>query len=211
MQALQRPEKDSLRLGTHLLRDKGIVFSLRVFLPYRQDDLPPEEPHAAVIEGLERPVAQRQKADVQISLIALPPFLLQIHRKLGCDNGLDVVGLGQRLQLHVIVHHQKLMLQIRAGKGACLHLGDAAGVHVVSQQRAKHQPDAALALATLAGEDQHLLSLGGGDKAVPHELLQGGNVLRLQKLGQKMQPFLRLRRVGLIGYRQTVPAEVFFF
>lgn len=36
---------------------------------------------------------------------------LERYRKLGGDNGLDVVGLGHRLQLHVIVHHQKLMLQ----------------------------------------------------------------------------------------------------
>ena len=71
------------------------------------------------------------------------------------------------------------MFQIGTSKGACLHLGDTARVHVTAKQRTKNNTDAAFALAALADEQEHLLSFGGGDKAISHKLLQGQNVLRL--------------------------------
>ena len=71
------------------------------------------------------------------------------------------------------------MFQIGTSKGTCLHLGDTTRVHIAAKQRTKHNSNTALALAALTDQQEHLLSLGGGDKAISHELLQGQNVLRL--------------------------------
>lgn len=115
----------------------------------------------------------------EIPLIALLSLFLQVHRQLRCDDCLDVVGLGQSFQLHIIVQHHKLMFQIGTSERACLHFCNTARVHVTAQQRTKNNTDTALALAALADQQEHLLSLGGWDKAISHELLQGQNILRL--------------------------------
>ena len=93
----------------------------------------------------------------------------------------DENGISEK-SVRLFGEYHKLMFQIGTSKGACLHLGDTARVHVATQQRTKDDTDAAFALAALADQQEHLLSFGGGDKAIPHELLQGKNVLRLQKL-----------------------------
>ena len=56
---------------------------------------------------------------------------------------------------------------------------DACGIHTVTKDGAHHKPYTALTLAAFADEHEHLLSLGGWDKAISHELLQGQNILRL--------------------------------
>lgn len=61
----------------------------------------------------------------------------------------------QRFQLHVVIHHQKLVLQIGAGEGAALHLGYAAVFQVATEQLLHHHADAALALAAVALEQHH--------------------------------------------------------
>ena len=179
MQALQRPQEDALRFGAHLFSDIGIVLSVRVFLLGGEDDLSAEKTNAAVIERLQDTVTQADEAYIQITLIALLSLFLQIHRQLRCDNRLDVVGLGESFQFHIIVQHHKLMFQICTSKGTCLHLCDTACVHVAAKQRTKDDTDAAFPLAALTDQQEHLLSLGGGDKAISHNLLQGQNVLRL--------------------------------
>ena len=73
-----------------------------------------------------------------------------------------------------------------------------------------HHADPGLALAAVSLNEQHHLTPGAGNQAVSHELLQGQNVLRLQKFRQKPQPDLRLRCVGIVGDGQAVQAEAFF-
>ena len=70
--------------------------------------------------------------------------------------------------------------------------------------------DPGLAFAAVALDEQHDLTPGAGNQAVAHELLQGQNVFRFQKLRQKPQPDLRLRCVGIVANGQAVQAEAFF-
>ena len=95
MQSLDCPEKYSLSLGAYFLGDIRVVDSVRGLVLCREDDLPPEETDASVVKTLQRSVAKSDKADVQVSLIALLSLALQIHRKLRCDDRLDVVCLRQ--------------------------------------------------------------------------------------------------------------------
>ena len=106
MQSLDCPEKYPLSLCAHFLGDIRIVDSVRGLVLCREDDLPPEEADAPVVQTLQRSVAKSEKTDVQIALIALLPFALQIHRKLCRDDRLDVVCLRESFQLHVVVEQQ---------------------------------------------------------------------------------------------------------
>ena len=123
------------------------------------------------MEGLQDTVPKSDEPHIQISLIALLSLSLQIHGQLCGDNRLDIVGLGQRFQLHIIVQHQKLMFQVGTGKVACLHLCHASGFHVGSQQRTKNNADPALAFAALSRQHEHLLTFGGGDEAIADKFL----------------------------------------
>ena len=147
------------------------------------------------------------KKIIETMLIVLLSLFLQVHRQLCCDDCLDVVGLGQSFQLHVIVHHHKLMFQIGTGKGACLHFCDTACVHVAAKQRTKDNTDAAFSLATGADDQQHLLGFGGGDQAVAHIFLEGHNIHGAQELIEKIQPGFRLLTGPAIIDRQTVTAD----
>ena len=73
-----------------------------------------------------------------------------------------------------------------------------------------HHTNPGLPLAAVALDEQHYLTPGAGNQAVAHELLQGQNVFRLQKLRQKPQPDLRLRCVGIVGNGQAVQAKTLF-
>lgn len=104
-------------------------------------------------------------------LVALLTLALQIHRHFGSDEGLEIVGGFQRFQLHIVVYHQQLVLQIGAGKGATLHLGDAAVFHVAAQQLLHHHADAALTLAAVALEQHHDLPAVRRNQAVAEVFL----------------------------------------
>lgn len=52
--------------------------------------------------------------------------------------------------LHVIIHHDKLMLQIGSCKGTALHLGNAAVFEIGTEHSLHDNTDAALALAAVA-------------------------------------------------------------
>ena len=119
------------------------------------------------------------------------------------------MGGFQRLQLHVVVHHQQLVLQIGSGEGAALHLGDAAVFQVAAEQLLHHHADAALALAAVALEQHHGLPAVRRNQAVAEVFLQGQNVLRFQQVRQKPQPCYRLRRAGVISDGEPVAAEFF--
>ena len=154
----------------------------------------------------QRPVAEAEEAGVEAALVALHALALKVHLALGGDDGLDVVRLGQGAHVHVVVHHQQLVFEVGAAEAVVLHLLYAGHVHAVAEQRAHDEPDAALAIAALADEQQHLLPLGRGYEAVAQVLLQGGDVLRLQQLGEEAQPALRLWSVRLVAHLQPVAA-----
>ena len=116
----------------------------------------------------------------------------------------------QRLQLHVVIHHQKLVLQIGSGKGAALHLGDAAVFQVAAEHFLHHHADTALALAAVALEQHHHLPAVCRNQAVAEVFLQGQDVLRFQQVRQKPQPCYRLRRAGVISDGEPVAAEFLF-
>ena len=61
------------------------------------------------------------------------------------------------------------------------------------------------ALAAIAFNHHHALSLVGGDQAIADKLLQGGDVLRMEQPIQKVLPDFRCGRVGIVGNRQTAP------
>ena len=117
------------------------------------------------------------------------------------------MGGFQRFQLHVVIYHQQLVLQIGAGEGAALHLGDAAVFQVAAQQLLHHHADTALALAAVALEQHHHLPAVRRNQAVAEVFLQGQDVLRFQKIGQKPQPCHRLRCAGVILDGKPVAAE----
>ena len=71
VQPLDCPEKYSLSLGAHLFGDVRVVDSVRGLVLCRENDLPPEEADAAVVQTLQCSVAKSDKADIQVSLIAL--------------------------------------------------------------------------------------------------------------------------------------------
>ena len=100
------------------------------------------------------------------------------------------------------------MLQVGAGEAAGLYLRHAARRHVRAEQRAEHQPDAALALAAAPNEHQQLLPLRRRQQAVAHELLQRRDVLGVEQLAEKAQPGLRRRRALVVGHREPVAAEL---
>ena len=102
------------------------------------------------------------------------------------------------------------MLQIRPGEGTVFHLVNAAVFGVGAKQRVHDHADPGLSLAAVALNEQHHLPPGAGNQAVAHEFLQSQNVLRLQKLRQKLQPGLRLRCFGIVEDGQAVQAEVLF-
>ena len=94
------------------------------------------------------------------------------------------MGGFQRFQLHVVIHHQQLVLQIGAGEGAALHLGDAAVFQVAAEHFLHHHADAALALAVVALEQHHHLPAVCRNQAVAEVFLQGQDVLRFQQVRQ---------------------------
>ena len=163
-----------------------------------------------VVERFQIAVGKGQKPDVHLALIALLALALQVHRHFGGDEGLEIVRGFQRFQLHVVIHHQQLVLQIGAGEGAALHLGDAAVFQVAAEHFLHHHADAALALAVVALEQHHHLPAVCRNQAVAEVFLQGQDVLRFQQVRQKPQPCHRLRRAWVISDGKPVAAEFFF-
>ena len=119
------------------------------------------------------------------SLVALDTLALQVQLGLGGHDGLDIIGLGQGVHIHIIVDHQQAAFQIGTGKAVVLDFLDAAVAGGISHEPLEHQPDAGLALAALADNEHHLLPFGAGDQAVAQILLQGGDVGIVQQLVQE--------------------------
>ena len=181
-QSRHRPEEDALHFFAELFRKVGIIDSVRRLSFRRQDQLPAEEAVAAVIEGNQIAIGERQDAGIHKALIALLALTLQIHFPLRCDNRFDVVRLLQRFQPHVVVDHQVDVLQIGTGERIFRNLSDAPILRVGAEHPGQHMADLALAFAAAALDDHHLLARIAGDQAVSDELLERGNVLRPEQL-----------------------------
>ena len=167
MQTLQTPEKDTLFLPQQLVHQKRIVRSACGPVFDGQHDLAAKETVGLVVQGGQRTVSEAEEPDIELALVTLDALALHVHFALGRDDGFDIVGLGQGAQIHIIVHHQEFVLQVRTAEPVALHLLDAGGIHAVAQQGAHDKTDTAFALAALADEHEHLLSLGSRQQAVP--------------------------------------------
>ena len=119
-----------------------------------------------VIQRGQRTVAKAEEPGVNVPLVALDALAFQVQLGFGGHDGLDIVGLGQGVHVHVIVDHQQAAFQIGTGKTVVLDFLDAAVAGGISHEPLEHQPDAGLAFAALADNEHHLLPLGAGDQAV---------------------------------------------
>ena len=182
VQPLQTPEKDALLFPQQLVHQKRIVCSACGPVFGGQHDLAAKETVGLVVQGGQRTVSEAEEPDIELALVALNTLTLHVHFALGGHDGFDVVGLWQGAHVHIIVHHQELVLQVRTAEPVALHLLDAGGIHAVPQQRAHDKTNAAFALAALADQHEHFLPLGSRQQAVAEKFLQGWNVLRLQQL-----------------------------
>ena len=138
-----------------------------------------------VIQRGQRTVAEAEEPGVDVPLVALDTLAFQVQLCLGGDNRFDIVGLGQGVHVHVVIDHQQAAFQIGTGKAVVLHFLDAAVAGGISHEPVEHQPEAGLALAALADNEHHLLSLGAGNETVAQILLQGGDVGIVQQLVQE--------------------------
>mgnify|MGYP004643086753 CR=1 FL=1 len=119
-----------------------------------------------VIQRGQRTVAKAEEPGVNVPLVALDALAFQVQLGFGGHDGLDIVGLGQGVHVHVIVDHQQSAFQIGTSKAVILHLLDTTVAGGISHEPLEHQPDAGLAFAALADNEHHLLPLGAGDQAV---------------------------------------------
>ena len=159
-----------------------------------------DEVHYEAQRG-QRTVAEAEEPGVDVPLVALDTLALQVQLGFGGHDGLNIIRLGQGVHVHVVIDHQQAALQISTGKAVVLHFLDAAVAGGISHEPLEHQPDAGLALAALADNEHHLLSLGAGNQAVAQILLQGGDVGIVQQLVQKGQPAVRAGGFGVISHR----------
>ena len=180
VQSLQTPEEDALLFPQQLVHQKRIVCSACGPVFGGQHDLAAKETVGLVVQGGERTVSEAEEPDIELALVTLDALALHVHFALGCDDGFDIVGLGQGAHIHIVIYHQELVFQVRTAEPVALHLLDAGGIHAVTQQRAHDQSDTALALTAPADEHEHFLPLGSRQQAVAKKFLQGGNIIFLQ-------------------------------
>ena len=134
VQPLQTPEKDTLLFPQQLVHQKRIVCSACGPVFGGQHDLAAKETVGLVVQGRQRTVAEAEKAHIKLALIALNALALHVHLALRSHDGFDIVGLGQGAHVHIVIHHQELVFQVRTAEPVALHLLDAGGIHAVAQQ-----------------------------------------------------------------------------
>ena len=149
MQPLQTPEEDALFLPQQLVHQKRIIRSACGPVFGGQHNLPAKEAVRFVMQSGQRTVAEAEETDIELALIALYALTLHVHLALRGHNGFDIIGLGQSTHVHIVVHHQQLVLQICAAEPIALHLLDAGGIPAVTQQGAHDKTDSGFALAAL--------------------------------------------------------------
>ena len=215
VQPFQTPEQDALQLGTHLFHKERVIRAVGGLVLGGQDKLTAEKAVRMVIQRGQRAVAETEEPGVNVPLVALDTFALQVQLGFGSHDGLEImpfckghlavesqgwlsiwwsnkmtsilfeigiIRFGQGVHIHIIVDHQQAAFQIGTGKAIVLDFLDAAIAGGISHEPFQHQSDAGLALAALADNEHHLLSLGAGDQAVAQILLQGGDVGIVQQL-----------------------------
>ena len=134
VQPLQTPEKDALLFPQQLIHQKRIVRSACGSVFGGQHDLTTEEAVGLIVQSGERTIAEAEEPDIELALVTLDALALHIHLALGGHDGFDIIRLGQGAHVHIIVHHQELVFQIRAAEPVALDLLDAGGIHAVAQQ-----------------------------------------------------------------------------
>ena len=207
VQPFQTPQQDAFQLGTHLLHKERVVCAVGRLVFGGQDELTAKEAIRMVIQRGQRTVAETEESSVDVPLVALDTLALQVQLGFGGHDGLNIIRLGQGVHIHIIVDHQQAAFQIGTGKAVVLHFLDAAIAGGIPHEPFQYQPDAGLALAALADNEHHLLSLGAGDQAVAQILLQGGDVGIVQQLVQEGQPAVRGGSFRVVLHRQAVLAE----
>ena len=120
-QPFQTPQQDALHLGTHLLHKERVIRAVSRLVLGGQDELTAEEAVRMVIQRGQRTVAEAEEPGVNVPLVALDTLALQVQLGFGGHDGLDIVGLGQGVHVHVIVDHQQAAFQIGTGKAVVLH------------------------------------------------------------------------------------------
>ena len=156
-------------------------------------------------------VPKAKESDIQEALITLDAFPFDIHLALGSDNGFDIVRLSQRTHIHIVIHHEQLILQVCPGKAVCLNFLNAGGVHIDPEDRPHHQSDPGFAFAALSDHQEHLLGLRSRKQAISQVLLQGRDIFWDQKLRKEVQPDVRYACRRVVCDLQPVPAVFLFF
>src|SRR5699024_9198677 len=121
-------------------------------------------------------VTKGQQPGVHPALIALLALAFQVYLALGSDNGLDVIGLPQGLDAHIIVHTEQDVLEISPGKAVFGDFAYAAVLHIGAEQLGQHHADLAFAFAAPALDDHHPLALVAGNEAITDKFLNHGNI-----------------------------------
>ena len=204
LQALKSPQENPFGLGGHLLSDVWIIHPVSGLVLGSQNQLPPVEAIASVIQGLQITIAECQQPSIHPALVALLAFPLQVHLTLGGDNGFDIVGLPQGFHPHIVVHAEQDVLQVSPGKAVLRDFADAAVLHVGAEQLGQDHADLTLAFATPTFDNHHPLALVAGNQAVPDKLLDCGDIFRIEEVGQEPQPMGGLDSFGVIFDRQPV-------
>jgi len=106
VQPFQTPQQDAFQFGAHLLDQKWVVRAVGGLVLGGQDELAAEETVRMVIQRGQRTVAEAEEPGVDVPLVALDTFALQVQLGLGGHDGLDIIRLGQGVHVHVIVDHQ---------------------------------------------------------------------------------------------------------
>ena len=135
LQALKSPQENPFGLGGHLLGDIRAIHPVGGLVLGGEDQLPPVETIASVIQGLQISIAEGQKSGVHPALVALLAFPFQVHLALGGDNGLDVVGLPQGLHPHIVIHAKQDVFQVSPGKAILRDFADAANNKNIVKKR----------------------------------------------------------------------------
>ena len=94
VQSFQTPEQDALQLGAHLLHKERVIRAVSRLVLGGQDELTAEEAVRMVIQRGQRAVAETEEPGVNVPLVALDTFALQVQLGFGGDDGLDIIRLG---------------------------------------------------------------------------------------------------------------------
>ena len=87
VQSFQTPQQDALQFGAHLLHKKRVVRAVGRLVLGGQDKLAAEEAIRMVVQRGQRTVAETEEPGVNVPLVALDTFALQVQLGLGGHDG----------------------------------------------------------------------------------------------------------------------------